>query len=406
VRVALITVAYPPLRYSAAVQMRDLAQEFLAQGHEPVVLTPDPTLPSSWELEIVDGIQVLRLRALRTRDVDYVRRTIGEFVLPWAMLHGFRASPLAGTQWDAIVWYSPSIFFGPLVRALKRSSPGSRSYLILRDIFPEAAVDIGVMRRGGAVFRMFKLIEKQQHTAADVIGIQAPSNRAFLPQLDGRPGVRLEVLWNWLSPATTAACRIDVSQTPLAGRTIFVYAGNMGVAQSLDIVLDLAERLRDRTDIGFLLVGRGSEDHRLRINAAQRKLENVLFHDEINPEEVPGLLAQCHVGLLMLDTRHRTHNIPGKFLAYIQGSIPVLARINENNDLVGLIESEGVGRVVKGESVEAFQEAVAAMAADPVGRGSMANRGGLLSEKLFSSKSAVRQIVHSLTDAWDKPHAG
>ena len=155
-RIALITVAYPPLRSSVAVQMRDLARELAAQGHEPVVLVPDTNLGRSWALETLDGIQVLRLSALPTRDIGYLWRTIGEMTLPWAMLRGLRKSPLGSQRWDAVAWYSPSIFFGPLVRALKRSSK-CRSYLIQRDVFPEWAVDLGLLRKGLA-YRMFKAV--------------------------------------------------------------------------------------------------------------------------------------------------------------------------------------------------------------------------------------------------------
>src|SRR4051812_16983270 len=109
-RVALITVAYPPLRSSVAVQMRDLAREFSAQGHEPVVLVPDERLDRSWSLGVEDDIQVLRLRAPATRDIGYLRRTLNEFLLPWAMLRGLRKSPLNSGLWDGVVWYSPSIF--------------------------------------------------------------------------------------------------------------------------------------------------------------------------------------------------------------------------------------------------------------------------------------------------------
>src|SRR5438445_5697034 len=170
-RVALITVGYPPDRSSGAVLMRDLAREFLAQGHEPVVLVPDAAIRGSHTLEHLDGIEVLRLRAPRSRDTNYIWRTVAELVLPWAMLRGLRKSPFRSQRWDALVWYSPSMFFGPLIVALKRSS-SCRSYLILRDIFPEWAVDLGLLKRGLA-YRFFKRIERQQHAAADIIGIQA-----------------------------------------------------------------------------------------------------------------------------------------------------------------------------------------------------------------------------------------
>src|SRR3954468_16652487 len=359
--------------------MRDLAREFVAQRHRPVVMVPDDRLRQGWSLETVDGVEILRLRARPIRDIGYLRRTFNEFWLPWAMLRGLRKSPLKAERWDAVVWYSPSIFFGPLVAALKRASK-CRSYLILRDIFPEWAVDLGLLERGFA-YRIFKRVERQQHEAADVIGIQAPSNRKYLSQLEDNPGTKIELLWNWLAPTEDVGCSIDLATTPLAGRTIFVYAGNMGVAQGVDVLLDLATRLRDRADIGFLFVGRGSEVARLGAAADERGLTNVLFHDEIDPVEIPGLLAQCHIGLLALDPRHKTHNVPGKFLAYLQGGLPVLARINANNDLVELIEAEGLGRVDVGASLDALQKIAEEMAADQAGRELMSVRGRALARK-------------------------
>ena len=191
--------------------MRDLAREFAAQGHEPVVLVPDEGLQRAWALDTLNGIQVRRLQALPTRDISYLWRTVTEFVLPWVMLRGLRKGPFRAMRSDAVVWYSPSIFFGRLVSARKRSSK-CRSHLILRDIFPEWAVDLSLLKRGFA-YRVFKKIERQQHDAAAIIGIQTPSNREYLVHLADKPGVRMEVLWNWLAAAPNTGCSIDVAST-------------------------------------------------------------------------------------------------------------------------------------------------------------------------------------------------
>ena len=143
-RIALIADTFPPLRTSGAVQLRDLSREFARQGHDLTVLLPSPDQQEPWRLEMFDGAQVLTLKAPRTKDIGYVRRTLSEWVMPFAMLRQLRKSPLANERWDGVIWYAPSIFHGPLASALKKSS-ACKGYLIIRDIFPEWAVDMGLM---------------------------------------------------------------------------------------------------------------------------------------------------------------------------------------------------------------------------------------------------------------------
>lgn len=394
-RIALVADTYPPLRTSGAVQLRDLAGEFRRQDHNVTVMVPAPEQREPWILTELNGVPVLQLAAPRTKDIPYVRRTIGELVMPFAMLRNLRKSPLASVRWDGVVWYSPSIFLGPMAKALKCAS-GCGGYLILRDIFPEWAADIGKMRRGWPLYWFFKRIEQYQYAVADTIGVQTPANLAYLKDWARLSGRRLEVLQNWLAYAPNIGTSLMVTAGPLAGRTIFVYAGNMGVAQGMDLLLDLAERLRERRDLGFLFVGRGSEASRLQDDAARRRLDHVVFHDELEPWEIPGLLAQCHIGLITLDPRHQTHNIPGKFLTYLQAGLPVLAAINRGNDLGELITREEVGRVCVDHSLDTLQRLALELADDRTGWRLIAARCRALFLKQFSPVTAVQQIVAAL----------
>ncbi|MEI7825626.1 MAG: glycosyltransferase family 4 protein [Chlorobiaceae bacterium] len=393
-RIALIADAYPPMRTSGALQLRDLSQELLRQGHFPSVLIPSPDLETPWSIEELHGVDVVRLKSPRTKDIGYAQRTVGEFIMPFMMLRNLRKSPLAKVCWDGVVWYSPTIFLGPIVSVLKKAS-GCQSYLIIRDIFPEWAVDIGLLSRGLA-YRFFKMIEHYQYSVADVIGVQTPGNVSYFDYWAKRNGQRVEVLQNWLTDAPDGECSIVVCDTHLASRKIFVYAGNMGVAQGMDILLDLAHALRSREDIGFLFVGRGSDTTRLQYDAMAQGLKNVVFYDEIDPSEIPGLYAQCHVGMVALDPRHKTHNIPGKFLSYMQSGLPVLATINPGNDLETLINTERVGRVSCDGSVVTLQklaeELIDAISVDP----EISSCCKALSTRLFNPEVAVKQIVTAL----------
>lgn len=390
-QIALISTDYPPLRTSAAVQLRDLAQQFAALGHQPVVIVPSLTSDQPWTVEQLDGVEVLRIKASPTRAASYLRRALAEMWLPFAMLRHVRSSPFRSTKWDLVVWYSPPIFFGPLVWVLRRMS-GARTYLILRDIFPEWAVDLGIIRKGPA-YLLLKAVAAFQYGVADTIGVQTASNLAYLPNWTKSANRRIEVLHNWLATTPDIGCSIQIARTSLAGRKIFVYIGNMGVAQGLEIFVELILSLRDRRDIGFLFVGRGSEFPKLEAERVSRGLDNVLFFDEINPSEIPGLLAQCEVGLVALHPDHKTHNIPGKFVSYVHYGLPVLARVNSGTDLESLIEDEGVGMVYSGHSVAELKRLAEELADNDALRHSMSERGRELGGRMFSPRAAATQIV-------------
>lgn len=394
-RIALIADTFPPLRTSGAVQLRDLSREFARQGHDLTVMLPSAEQQDAWRLECVDGVKVLRLKAPRTKDIGYVRRTIGELAMPFAMLRNLRKSPLANDKWEGVIWYAPSIFHGPLAGALKRAS-GCTSYLIIRDIFPEWAVDMGLMGHG-MPYLFFDAVARYQYSVADVIGVQTPGNRAYFDRWREQPGRRLEVLNNWLDRPAQTSCSIQVSETVLAGRKVFVYAGNMGVAQSIDILLDLAERLLPREDVGFLFVGRGSDAHRLRQQAQERFLSNVVFFDEVHPDEIPNLYAQCAAGLVALDPRHKSHNIPGKFLTYMQNGLPVLANVNSGNDLAALIRKEQVGQVCESNQVDELLQLSNFLLDRVQADADLSSRCMRLFQREFAVERAVQQIVAALS---------
>lgn len=400
-RIALIADTFPPMRTSGAVQLRDLSRELIRQGHSVTVILPDATLNCAWTLGAVDGADVLRLRAPKTKDLGYVRRTLCECALPIAMLWNLRKSPYWRQRWDGVIWYAPTIFLGLVADRLKRVSR-CRGYLIVRDIFPEWALDMGLMRQG-LTYQFFRAVARYQYAVADTIGVQSPGNLVYFRHSSRTRGRSVEVLQNWLGQEPHQACAVRIDRTPLAGRTIFVYAGNMGVAQGLEIFLELADAMQDRRDVGFLFVGRGTQAIRLASEAQIRGLRNVLFHDEIEPEEIPGLYAQCHIGLVALDPRHKTHNIPGKFLTYMRSGLPVLAAINSGNDLAGIISGARVGMATESRSVPELRQAAIDLIATLNDDDEIRARCCALFSRMFSPDVVVGQIVSALCDSRPRP---
>jgi glycosyltransferase involved in cell wall biosynthesis len=392
--IAVIADSYYPARTSAAAQLKDLAIEFNKQGISPLVIIPDSELDQVWTFEVFNGVRVLRLKSPKTKGVSYIRRTVAEFFMPYFMWIGYLMSPLSSEKLDGVIWYSPTIFWAPFVKRLKKNS-SCRGYLILRDIFPEWALDLGLIKRG-LVYRFFKWIEASQYNIADTIGVQSSNNIQYLKSWPPFNLKNIEVLQNWLSESSPGICSITVGDTSLSGRTIFVYAGNMGVAQGMGFVVDLAESLLKRVDIGFLMVGRGTEFGDLKRQALDRCLNNILFFEEIDSTEIPSLYRQCSIGMVILDPRHKTHNIPGKFLSYMQSGLPVLAKINPGNDLVDLINKTQVGYSYIGSSVEELSDIAEALVDNLIAGDRMDLRCKNLAKEFFSTKVAVKQILAAL----------
>lgn len=394
-RIVLIADVFPPLCSSGAIQLRDLAIEFARQGHKITAMIAAPELRSPWAVENMQGVQVLRLRTPKTRGKGYVLRTIGEFLMPYFMLRNLSLSPFADIKFEAIIWYSPTIFLGPIIKTIKRKSNCS-AYLIVRDIFPEWAWEMELIR-SKALYYFFKWIAKRQYAQANVIGIQTPGNRNyFLSSKEKNIEARIEVLHNWLSEAPDVGCSIQIHKTKLSGRKIFVYAGNMGVAQNIGIFCDLAFRMQDNQKLGFLFVGRGSESSKL--SKKYGALPNTLFCNEISSEEIPGLYAQCQVGLVALDFRLKSHNIPGKFLSYMQAGLPVLACVNKGNDLIKLIDANRVGVAIEGEVRAEFLDKAVIQVLALTQSKKTKSQCSHLAMNMFSSANASLQILSALRD--------
>lgn len=321
--------------------MYDLAKALISFGNDVVVIRPYPLNSGYWSVDRIKGVTVLSLYTVRFVDVSYFRRLFAE--VSWLFTLGplFKSSPMGHCKFDLIVCYSPSVFLVDLCKQIKEQN-SCKLYLVLRDFFPQWLLDLRLIS-DGLLFRWFSKIAIRQVHLADVVGVQTESSVCRFRQLYPFFSGRLEVLHNWLADRPMAPSEFNLAETKLAGRRIFVYLGNLGVAQNPQLIVGLVRELAHRTDIGFVIVGRGEGVTKLRETEFRSPSTNLLVLDEIEPEEVPALLSQCYVGIVSLDHRHTADNIPGKFLSYVNAGLPVLANVNRDSDLMRVIDDYRIG---------------------------------------------------------------
>ena len=396
-KLLIIADAFPPMRTSAAIHIYDLASELIKQHHLVTVITPSPLNQKSLVINNYDGIRLVSILTPKVKDVRYLRRVLAEYISPLIMYLRLKRSRIIEEEFDGLIWYSPTIFFGPLVARLKKRY-NCPTYLVLRDMFPDWAVDLGIMKKR-LPYYFLKLVEYYQYKVADHIGVQAQGNFIYFEnKIFKKFRPKIELLWTWVRPSgRKVRCSIDLQKTHLAGRKIFVYAGNMGIAQDFELIFNLIELYQDNINIGFLFVGRGSEAARLRLLAKDKSLANIIFYDEIDPLEIPELYAQCDIGLVSLDPRHKSHNIPGKFLSYMSSGIPVLGRLNANNDLIKIVNENNVGECYSGYDSLEFKSKADALLKKLETDHDFSNNCIRLAKYMFSAEKAAKQIVSSIS---------
>lgn len=352
--IALICPVFPPFRSSASVQLEDLASAFIINGCKVTVITPSSNIEGLFEIEQKKNLTILRVRTPQFRDVAYIKRTLVELMTPFLLIYGILRSKVGVNSFNGVVWYSPSIFFTPLISFITKRSKCS-NYLIVRDIFPQWALDLGLINPG-ILFNIFRFFELRQYKLADYIGVQSAGNLCYFKGFAKEFNFNLEVLHNWIQAPKQKKCSIRISHTKLRQKKIFIYAGNMGVAQDVERILKLAQLLKQKSNVGFLFIGRGSELFKLKTK--YKKLPNVLFYDEIPSEEISSLYKQCFAGIVCLNEKHSTHNIPGKFISYLASGLPVLISVNPGNDIISVVEKYEVGIVASDTKASSLIDAV------------------------------------------------
>lgn len=401
-KILLVTDSYPPEIRSASHLMLELAQELSLRGHEVTVITtwPEYNLAQSAnqksynEIEIEDHIRVIRVKTLPHHNVGYILRGIAQLIMPWQFmrkLHKYSVKP------DAAVVYSPPLPLALVGSALRRK--GVRYLLNVQDIFPQNAIDLGILKRPLQI-KLFEALEKFAYRTADVVTVHSKGNQATLEA--AHPDIRdhLKILHNWVdighhTPASsTASEELEDFRKKwgITQRYVAVFAGVMGPSQYLDLILDIAERMKDRTELLFLLVGDGKEKQRLQTLASTKNLRNVRFEGFVSREAYPRLLDSCTIGLVCLSPQNRTPVVPGKILGHMAAGLPIAAFLHTNSDGHQLILDAACGVSSDSADLDACVEAMTQLLTDDETLKTIGKSGQDYAIAHFSKEVCVSQL--------------
>lgn len=337
-RILFLMIAYQNIKENSSMYT-DLAQEFVTNGHEVFVAVANG--PGKTEISLEGNINVLRVKTLELFNTSFINKGLANILLPYQVINAIKKY-FHDLKFDAIITPTPPITYLDTIKKLKKKG-NTKVYLILRDIFPQNAKDLKIIKNP-FIFRYFRSQEKKLYSVSDYIGCMSDGNISYVEQHN--PEVshnKLHLLMNWknvaeyVDPDMTLKKRLGFEN-----KFIALYGGNFGKPQQVEFILDLAKEIQNLNDVVFLLLGEGTEKKRIIDLVKKLKLNNVVIKDPLPRIQYQELVKICDIGLVNLNCRFTIPNIPSRTLSYWEAKIPILAAIDNNTDYNKILEqSEG-----------------------------------------------------------------
>tara|TARA_B110000879_G_scaffold212394_1_gene308449 strand:- start:357 stop:1553 length:1197 start_codon:yes stop_codon:yes gene_type:complete len=353
-KIFIIVDSYFPKSKKIQAQMaEELAIGIKRRGHNVIIIAPDDSHDTSKDVHIINEVNVKFFKNPKIKDIGFIRRAVNEFLLPFNAFFRLRGF-VKNNKPEFIIYFSPSIFFGLYVLYLKISFK-VETYLVLRDMFPQWVVDLGLIKKNRPPHIFFKIFERINYFAASTIGLESPSGLAEF-KLDFKK-YNSELLLNWIEdkriPIKKRSLRADYG---LQNKIIFFYGGTIGVAQDISNIINLAKSFKNEKKAHFVLIGDGNEFMTLKKESIKLGLQNLTISQGVDPEVYIDYLQEIDIGLISLNKNNTGNNIPGKLLNYMKLKKPILGSVNSGNDIINIINDSNAGLISSSNDSEAFLE--------------------------------------------------
>ena len=317
----------------------DLLREFIKNGHDVYCISPVERRVGE-KTHLKENGRLLKLRIGNTQKTNIVEKAISTVMIEPQFIAAIKKY-FFNVKFDLILYSTPPITLAGAVQYVKKRD-GAKTYLMLKDIFPQNAVDLGIMSATGLkgiIYRYFRKKERKLYALSDRIGCMSRANVDYVlrnnPEI---PEDKVEICPNCMEVRDvklTEQDRMDMRDNYGIPRDkkVLVYGGNLGKPQDVPFIVDCLRQCEALGDIYFVIAGSGTDRHFLEEYIDEENPSNVKLFEQIPKDEYDKMIACCDVGLIFLDHRFTIPNFPSRLLSYMQAGLPVLACTDSNTDI-------------------------------------------------------------------------
>lgn len=347
----------------------DLMREFIRNGHSLYIVVPaERRFHQPTELRENSEVRILKVKTLNIQKTNLIEKGVGTLLLEYQYQQAIHTY-WKDVKFDLILYSTPPITFNKVIASLKIRY-GAKTYLLLKDIFPQNAVDLGMFSKSSLFYWLFRKKEKQLYKLSDYIGCMSPANVEYVlkhnrfvnsNKVEVCPNsIELKKDNEYLIDRKTLLTKLNIPTNKL----LFIYGGNLGRPQGVDFLMDVIEANEARDDTYFIIVGNGTEYGRISQFFEINSPRNSSLLSSLPKEEYDNLVKVCDVGLIFLDRRFTIPNYPSRLLSYLENGMPVLFATDLNTDIGRIAETNGYGMWTESGDLHRFMKLVDNLVSD------------------------------------------
>lgn len=319
----------------------DLLRQFKENGHRLFIISPLERRNNKKSYLIHDdNVTILRLKIGNIQKTNIIEKGISTIAIEPIYIFALKKF-FKKIKFDLVLYTTPPITFVSAIKYIKKRD-NAKTYLLLKDIFPQNAIDIGVIKKTGfkgLLYKYFRHKEKELYRVSDIIGCMSQANVEYILKHNHISVVdKVEICPNCIEVENI---ELSIQEKYLIrkkygipiDKKVFIYGGNLGKPQGIDYMLQCFESQFNNEDIYFLIVGDGTEFSKIDSFLRDSKQINVRLIKKMKSEDYEKIVQSCDVGLIFLDHRFSIPNFPSRILSYMKASIPVFAITDTNTDI-------------------------------------------------------------------------
>ena len=344
----------------------DLLREFQKNGHRVYVISPSERRNGKKTRIIQEkNASILKLRIGNTQKTNLIEKGISTLMIEPLFIGGIKKH-FSDAKFDLVIYSTPPITLCNAIEFVKKRD-GAKTYLLLKDIFPQNAVDIEMISKTGIkgiIYKIFRNKEKKLYRISDFIGCMSQANVNYVVKHNREVSLdKMEICPNSvevIDMSVDEKIRKDIRNKygiPI-NKKVFVYGGNLGKPQGIEFMIECLRSQENNEDAFFLIVGDGTEFHKIEAYIKNDKPKNVKLMKRLPKADYDKMVGACDVGLIFLDHRFTIPNFPSRLLSYMQAKIPVLAVTDKNTDVGSEIVNGKFGWWCESNSINSFNSKV------------------------------------------------